>query len=153
MFNKQTLFVEESVHLLFDETNSLIEHDTQDEEFEHGLVRKDLSVTQSSMLDNGKVLESEPSPGSNNMEGKQGPCQSGRSNVKPNLVQNWPTQLDSSRTDLGTRSRIDPEPVSPCSQERLENVFVDSIIPRPWKHQCSHPCNYIMFDINTKIAN
>ena len=34
VFNKRTLCVEESVHVLFDETNSSTEHDTQDEEFE-----------------------------------------------------------------------------------------------------------------------
>ena len=48
-FNKRTFCVEESVHVLFDENNSLIEHDTQDEEFELGLMRKDFSLIQSSM--------------------------------------------------------------------------------------------------------
>ena len=48
------------MHVLFDETNSLIEHDTQDEEFELGLMRKYLSLTQSSMRDNDKAPESEP---------------------------------------------------------------------------------------------
>jgi len=42
VFNKRTLCVEESVHVLFDETNSLIENDAQDEEFELRLARKDL---------------------------------------------------------------------------------------------------------------
>ena len=63
------------MHVLFDETNSLIEHDTQDEEFELGLVRKDLSLTQSSMVDNGEALKGESSPGSSNVEGKQGAYQ------------------------------------------------------------------------------
>jgi len=45
VFNKQTLYVEESVHVLFDETNSLIEHDAQHEEFELGLMRKDFALT------------------------------------------------------------------------------------------------------------
>ena len=43
--NKQTLCVEDSVHVLFDETNSLIEHDAQHEEFELGLMRKDFALT------------------------------------------------------------------------------------------------------------
>jgi len=30
-------------YVLFDKTNSVVEHDTQEEEFEFGLVRKDLS--------------------------------------------------------------------------------------------------------------
>ena len=35
--SKQILCVEESVHVLIDETNSLIENDAQNEEFELGL--------------------------------------------------------------------------------------------------------------------
>jgi len=34
-----------NVHVSFDKTNPLIEHDIQDEEFKNGLVRKDLSLT------------------------------------------------------------------------------------------------------------
>jgi len=45
MFNKQTLCVEESVHVLFDETNSLVEIDAQDDNFELGLTKKDLLLT------------------------------------------------------------------------------------------------------------
>ena len=41
-----------NVHVSFDETNPLIEHDIQDEEFKNDLVRKDLSLTQNSMVDN-----------------------------------------------------------------------------------------------------
>ena len=32
MFNKQTLCIEESVHVLFDETNSLVEIDAEDDD-------------------------------------------------------------------------------------------------------------------------
>jgi len=46
VFNKKTLCVEESVHVLFDESNSLIEDDAQDDEFELGLARKDVLPTQ-----------------------------------------------------------------------------------------------------------
>ena len=51
VFNKRTLCVEESVYVLFDKTNSLFENDAQDEEYEQGLVRRDLLLTQNSMLD------------------------------------------------------------------------------------------------------
>ena len=49
VFNKRTICVEESVHVLFNETNSLIENDVQDEDFDLELARKD----------NGKMLENE----------------------------------------------------------------------------------------------
>jgi len=45
VFNKRTLCIEESVHVLFDESNSLIENDASDEEFELGLARKDVLPT------------------------------------------------------------------------------------------------------------
>jgi len=69
VFNKRTLCVEESVHVLFDESNSLVEHDVQDEEFKLGLVRKDSPLTQNSMVDNDKPPEGETSSGSENLEG------------------------------------------------------------------------------------
>jgi len=34
VFNKKTLCIEESVHVMFDESNSLTENDTQEEDFE-----------------------------------------------------------------------------------------------------------------------
>jgi len=124
---------------LFDETNSMIEHDMQDEEFELGLVRKDLTLTQNSMVDNGKSPEGETSPGSGNMKRGQGKSQSRGSFAETDLGQNRPTKPNLSRTFMGTGSRTDPEPVSSIVQERLENMYVDSFVPRPWKHQNLHP--------------
>jgi len=94
VFNKRTLCAEESVHVLFDETNSLIEHDTQDKAFELGLMRKDFSLIQSFMGDNGKAPESELNSESDHVEGERGAHQSRGSNVGPNLGQNRSTQLD-----------------------------------------------------------
>jgi len=45
VFNKRTLCVEESVHVLFNESNSLIKNDAQDEHFKLGLVKKDFLPT------------------------------------------------------------------------------------------------------------
>ena len=42
MFNKRTLYVEESVHVLSYETNSLVEIYEQDDDFELGLAKKNL---------------------------------------------------------------------------------------------------------------
>jgi len=50
VFSKRIICVEESVHVLFGGTDSLIENDVQDEDFDLGLARKD----------NGKMLENEP---------------------------------------------------------------------------------------------
>jgi len=45
VFNKRTLCVEESMHVLFDETNSLVEIDAQDDDFELGLAKKNSLLT------------------------------------------------------------------------------------------------------------
>ena len=93
-------------------------------------MRKDLSLAQNSMVNNSKISKGELSPGSDVVEGRQGANQSGRNISKPDLEQNRPTQPNPSRTDVGTGSRIDPEPISSSMQGRLENVFVDSFIPQ-----------------------
>jgi len=54
IFSKRTLCVEESVHVLFDKTNSLFESDAQDEEYELGVARRDLLLTQNSIYEKGK---------------------------------------------------------------------------------------------------
>jgi len=59
VFNKRTLSIEESVHVLFDETNSLVEIDAHDDDFELGLVKKDLLLPHEEGKDseNGSGLE------------------------------------------------------------------------------------------------
>ena len=65
VFNKRTLCVEESVHVLFDEINSLVENDAHDEEYELGLVRKDLLLIHAK----GKCPEDGSGPGASLLEG------------------------------------------------------------------------------------
>jgi len=50
----------------------LFESDAHDEEYGLDLVRKDLLLTQNSMLDKGKSPEGKPSPRANILEGRQG---------------------------------------------------------------------------------
>jgi len=61
VFNKRILCVEESVHVLFDKSNSLSENDAQEEDFELGFAKKELG----SMHEKGKSHSegSEPEPG------------------------------------------------------------------------------------------
>jgi len=46
VFNKRTLCVAESVHVLFDKSHSLIEDVAQDDDFKLGLTRKEFLPTQ-----------------------------------------------------------------------------------------------------------
>ena len=63
----------------FDETNPLIENDAQDEEFELGLVRKDLLLKQDKSPKNGSR------PGAVLSEGGQSVNQTGGSEAEPSL--------------------------------------------------------------------
>jgi len=155
VFNKRTLCVEESVHVLFDENNSLGENDAHDAEFELGLIRRDLLLTQNSMHKKGKSPRGEPSPGADNVEDGQGLNQSGGSIAKPISEQNQPTQPNSPRTDLRIGSRTGLEtgskPVTPSIPARVESVFVDPLTPRPSKHQSSHPLDQILSNMHTGV--
>ena len=57
----------------------------QDEEFELGFVRKDLTLTRNSMVDNGKSPEGETSPGFENMKSGQEVDQLGGSLADPDM--------------------------------------------------------------------
>jgi len=65
-------------HVLFDETNSLIENDVQGQDFDLGLARKD----------NGKMLENEPLTEVNAKESGQKIDQSGGSLADPDMDRN-----------------------------------------------------------------
>ena len=84
VFNKRTLCVEESVHVPFDETNSLVEIDAQDDDFELGLAKKDLLLTH----EEGKYPEKGLGPGTVSVESGQGLNQIGGSTVESSLEQN-----------------------------------------------------------------
>jgi len=141
VFSKRTLCVEKSVHVLYDKTNSLVENDAQDEEFELGLTIKDILL----MHEKGECLEDRSGPGANLLEGGQGLVQTGGSVAEPNLKKNQPnfsrtgcrTCLETgsrigletgSRTGLAASSRTDPEPVSPSISARMKSIPVN---PRP----------------------
>jgi len=68
VFNKQTLCAEEGVHVLFDETNSPVEIDAQDDDFELGLARKNLLLTH----EKGKYPEDGSGTGVVSLKGGQG---------------------------------------------------------------------------------
>ena len=87
VFNKRTLCVEESMHVLFDETNFLVENVAQDEEFELGLARKDMLL----MHEKGECLEDGSWPRADLLKGGQGLIQTGGSVAEPSLKKNQPS--------------------------------------------------------------
>ena len=96
------------MHVLFDESNSLVENDAQDEEYELGLTRKDLLFTH----EKGKCPGDGSGSGANLLEGGQGLNQTGESIAEPNLEQKKP---NSPRIGLETSFRTVSEPVSPST--------------------------------------
>ena len=70
--------------MLFHETNSLVENDAQDEEYELGLARKDLLL----IHEKGKSHMNGSGPGAVSSEGGEGLNQLGGSTIEPSLKQN-----------------------------------------------------------------
>ena len=103
------------MHVLFDETSSLIENDVQDEDFDLGLTRKD----------NCMMLENKPLTEVNGKESGKEVDQSGRSLADPDMDRNQPTQSQTSLTDLGTDFRPDSTPVPAKSQEKVKRRSMD----------------------------
>ena len=83
MFNKRTLCVEESVHVLFDEFNSLVENDAQDEDFELGHTKKDFLLTH----EESKNSQEGSGTGPVSKAKKQGSEQTGGTSAEPCLEQ------------------------------------------------------------------
>jgi len=71
VFNKRTLCVEESVYVLFDESNSLVENDAQDEDFELGLLRK-ICCSHSFLLTHEEGKNPHVGPGTEPVSKKEG---------------------------------------------------------------------------------
>ena len=100
------------MHVLFDETNSLIENNAQDEEFELGLVRKDLFL----IHEKGKCPMNGSGPGAISSEGGQSLNQSGESTAESSLEQ---TQSNFPRTGLETGPEQAQEQATEQAQKQV----------------------------------
>jgi len=131
VFNKRTLCVEQSVHVLFDESNSLIENNAQDEEFELGLAKKDLLPTHKE----SKNFKEGSGTGPVSKSEKQGSEQTGGTSAEPYLEQKDTNSPETgSRIGTETGPRTVSEPGSPNNQVEYDNVNEDRPTPRTWKH-------------------
>jgi len=101
VFNKRTLCVEESVHVLFDESNSLVENDAHDEDFKLGLAKKDLLSTH----EENKNSQEGSGTGPVSKEGEQGDKQAGRTAAEPCLEQN-----KANKSETGSRTVLQTSP-------------------------------------------
>ena len=110
--------------MLFDETNSLVEIDARDDDFELGLAKKNLLLTH----EEGKYPADGSGPGVVSLEGGQALNQTGGSTAEPSLEQNRPNTPE---TGSKIGSRIVPEPVSPSIQARGKSMSMDPLTPRP----------------------
>jgi len=110
VFNKRTLCVEESVHALFDEYNSLLKNSAQDEDFELGLTKKDCLQNH----EEGKNPQEGSSTRLDSKAEKQSSQQTGRTSTAPCLEQKTTDHLESgARTDTETGPVTVSEPGSP----------------------------------------
>jgi len=97
MVSKEILCVEESVHVLFDESSSLVENDAQDEDVELGLAKKSLLLTH----EKGKCSEGGSGPEPSSKEEGYGNKQVRGTVVEPCLKQNL-----KSNPETGSRSTV-----------------------------------------------
>ena len=156
MFNKRTLCVEKSVHVLFDKSNCLIENDAQDENFELGLAKKDL------LLKHEEGKNSQVGSGSEPIfkEEGQGVKQTGGTTAETCLEKDKDNIPDTGtrtvlQTGASTRSetgaRTAPGHGSLENQAREEGVAMHSPAPRAWKHYRSHPLDQILTHLNSGV--
>jgi len=148
VFNKRTLCIEESVHVLFDESNSLSENDAQDEDFELGLAKKDFLSTH----EEGKNSQEGSGTRPVSKAKRQGSKQTGGTSAEPCLEQKSTNSPEiGSRTGTKTGPGTVSEPGSPNNQAEYDNVIEDRPVPRTWKHQKSHPLDQILTDLNSGV--
>jgi len=116
--SKQNLGIEKSVHVLIDETNSLIENDAQDKEIEPDLARKDLVL-----MHKGKCSEEGSRPEPVSKEEWQGDKQIGGTTAEPCLEQNKDNIPETIprilQTGVGTVSKTGAETALEQEQEQL----------------------------------
>jgi len=96
VFNKRTLCVEESVHVLLDESNPLVENDAHYEDFELGLAKKDLLPTHEESKNFQEGSRTVPV----SKEGEEGDKQAGGTAAEPCLQNKENRSKTGSKTDL-----------------------------------------------------
>ena len=131
------------MHVLFDESNSLIE-DAQDDDFELGLARKVFLPTQ----EESKNFQEGSGTGPDSNADQQASDQTGRTSAEPCLQQRT-TENPESGARIGTETETGPVtvfgPGSPYNQAEDRPVF------RTWKYQKSHPLDQILTDLNSGV--
>ena len=107
------------MHVLFDESNSLSEHDIQDEDFELGLTKKDCLPNQEQGRNPQEGLDTEPDYSTDQQAseptGSAKPCLQRRTTENPE---------SGARTRTETGPVTVSEPGSPHSQDEDLRIFV-----------------------------
>jgi len=115
------------VHVLFDESSSLVVNDAQDEDFELGLAKKDFFPTH----EESKNSQEGSSIGPVSKTEKQGSEQTGGTSAEPCLEQNNTNSPEIGfRIGTETGRRTVSETGSPNSQVEHDNVTEDILAPR-----------------------
>jgi len=142
VFNKRTLCVEESVHVLFDESNPLSENDVQDEDFELGLTKKDCLSNHKQ----GKNPKEGSGTGPDSNTDQLASGQTGGTSAEPCLQ-----QRSTENPELDARLRTETGPVTVSEPGSPHNQAEERPVLRTWKHQKSHPLDQILADLNSGV--
>ena len=123
VYNKRTMCVEESVHIIFDETNCLQEP-SYDDDFEIGLVQPDESQKEEEELISANKKREQV----------------------PGNEEQVPQETDEPVPDETTEA-VEEQIVEPINEEVQGDEDTPNninFVLRPWKHQSSHPLDLIM---------
>ena len=136
VYNKKTLSVEESVHIIFDETDYSVQRDVdilqETEDFEIGLVRRDPDEEVPTSNKQQARVQEEPVP---------------HRNPDEPVPEEAPKEVPTETENAGNiNDATVAESVPGETSER--RVPIRDFQPKPWKHQKSHPIDLIISDIS-----
>ena len=147
VFNKRTLLVEESIHVIFDEVNTFGENvKDYDEDFQIGLYKRSEEQILNSDVptkdENKTETPAEPvqEPGSQEVGSNPGSIPSEEPSTET---------LDEGKDSDGTSDNT----TSATNSNQGDGGNTNSMGNRAWKYQRSHPTELIISDANKKSSN
>ncbi|XP_021734165.1 uncharacterized protein LOC110700891 [Chenopodium quinoa] len=129
VYNKRTMCVDESVHIIFDETDYVIDVQDDDDDFEIGLVRRHDPDEEST----ASMKQQDKNPTAENQTATKTEVPQEEHLEPDNPESENPKPLNQETEDNGA----EPERLYP----------IKDFTPKRWKHQKSHPMDMIMSDI------
>ncbi|XP_021741922.1 uncharacterized protein LOC110708121 [Chenopodium quinoa] len=136
VYNKRTMCVEESVHVIFDETNPLpCTQEHEDYDFEIGL------VSSQEQEEDAIIPNKQPTRVNENHENPEKEL-----DILTEVPSTEQPQIEEPAEEPITQEEITEEEAT-GSENKNSRVTIQTFQPKPWKHQKSHPLDKIISDL------